>query len=82
MDFLSADSLPWLKDSQHRMRTAKRLGVRTIAVYSAADADAPFASEADEAVAIGAAPARDSYLDGAKILSAAASTRAAAIHPY
>ena len=63
------------------MRTAKRLGVRTIAVYSAADADAPFVSEADQAVAIGAAPARDSYLDGAKILGAAASTRAAAIHP-
>ena len=63
------------------IRTAKRLGVRTIAVYSAADADTPFVSEADQAVAIGAAPARDSYLDGARILSAAASTQAAAIHP-
>jgi 3-methylcrotonyl-CoA carboxylase alpha subunit len=63
------------------IRTARRLGVRTIAVYSAADADAPYVSEADEAVAIGAAQARDSYLDGAKILSAAAATGAAAIHP-
>jgi len=63
------------------IRTARRLGIRTIAVYSAADEGAPFVGEADEAVAIGAAPARDSYLDGAKILSAAAATRAAAIHP-
>jgi 3-methylcrotonyl-CoA carboxylase alpha subunit len=63
------------------LRTARRLGVRTIAVYSAADAHAPFVKEADQAVAIGAAPAIDSYLDGAKILSAAAATGAAAIHP-
>jgi len=63
------------------IRTARRLGVRTIAVYSSADAHAPFVREADEAVAIGAPPARDSYLDGAKILAAAAATRAAAIHP-
>jgi 3-methylcrotonyl-CoA carboxylase alpha subunit len=63
------------------MRTARRLGVRTIAVYSTADEHAPFVKEADEAVAIGAPPARESYLDGAKILAAAAATRAAAIHP-
>jgi 3-methylcrotonyl-CoA carboxylase alpha subunit len=63
------------------IRTARRLGVRTIAVYSAADADAPFVREADQAVAIGAAPARDSYLDGAKILNAAAQTQATAVHP-
>jgi 3-methylcrotonyl-CoA carboxylase alpha subunit len=63
------------------IRTARRLGVRTVAVYSAADAGAPFVGEADEAIAIGAAPARDSYLDGTKILNAAAATRASAIHP-
>jgi 3-methylcrotonyl-CoA carboxylase alpha subunit len=63
------------------MRTARRLGVRTIAVFSTADSHAPFVQEADDAVAIGAPPARESYLDGAKILAAAAATRAAAIHP-
>jgi 3-methylcrotonyl-CoA carboxylase alpha subunit len=63
------------------IRTATRLGIRTIAVYSAADEDAPFVREADEAVAIGGAPARESYLHGTKILDAAAATRAAAIHP-
>jgi 3-methylcrotonyl-CoA carboxylase alpha subunit len=63
------------------IRTAQRLGVRTIAVYSSADRHAPFVQEADESVAIGAPPARESYLDGAKILAAAAATRAAAIHP-
>ena len=63
------------------IRTARRLGIRTIAVYSIADADAPFVGEADQAVAIGAAPAADSYLDGAKILNAAAQTKATAIHP-
>jgi 3-methylcrotonyl-CoA carboxylase alpha subunit len=63
------------------IRTARRLGVRTIAVYSTADEHAPFVREADDSVAIGAPPARESYLDGAKILAAAASTGAAAIHP-
>ncbi len=63
------------------IRTARRLGIRTIAVYSAADARAPFVAEADEAVAIGAAPARESYLDGGKILAAARSSGATAIHP-
>jgi len=63
------------------IRTARRLGVRTIAVYSAADARAPFVAEADAAVPIGAAPARESYLSADKILLAAASSGAAAIHP-
>jgi len=63
------------------IRTARRLGVRTIAVYSAADAQAPFVREADTAVAIGAAPARESYLSVDKILAAAQSSNAAAIHP-
>ncbi|MBX3479234.1 MAG: acetyl/propionyl/methylcrotonyl-CoA carboxylase subunit alpha [Caulobacter sp.] len=63
------------------IRTARRLGVRTIAVYSDADADAPHVREADEAVHIGPAPARESYLVQEKILAAARQTRAAAIHP-
>ncbi|MFC7395703.1 biotin carboxylase N-terminal domain-containing protein [Chelatococcus sp. GCM10030263] len=63
------------------IRTARRLGIRTIAVYSEADAGLPFVREADVGVAIGPAPARDSYLDGEKILAAAKATGAAAIHP-
>jgi 3-methylcrotonyl-CoA carboxylase alpha subunit len=63
------------------LRTAKRLGVRTIAVHSDVDAATPFVREADEAVCIGPAAARESYLDQAKILAAAKATGAAAIHP-
>jgi len=63
------------------IRTARRLGVRTIAVHSDVDAGLPFVAEADAAVCIGPAPARESYLDQAKILAAARSTGAAAIHP-
>jgi len=62
-------------------RTAKRMGIRTVAVYSEADAAAPHVREADDAVLIGPAPARDSYLDGAKVLAAARATGAEAIHP-
>jgi acetyl-CoA carboxylase, biotin carboxylase subunit len=63
------------------IRTARRMGVRTIAVYSEADADAPHVREADEAVLIGPAPARETYLVAEKILDAAKQTGAAAIHP-
>src|SRR5690348_2016342 len=63
------------------IRTARRLGVRTVAVYSDADAGMPFVREADQAVRIGPAPARESYLDGAKILAAAKEAGAQAIHP-
>jgi 3-methylcrotonyl-CoA carboxylase alpha subunit len=63
------------------IRTAARLGIRTIAVYSEADAAMPFVREADEAVCIGPAPARESYLVQEKILAAAKATNAAAIHP-
>ncbi|MDB5741089.1 MAG: methylcrotonoyl-CoA carboxylase [Alphaproteobacteria bacterium] len=63
------------------VRTAHRLDIRTVAVYSDADADAPFVREADQAIAIGPAPARESYLDGGKILAAAKASGAAAIHP-
>ena len=62
-------------------RTAKRMGIRTVAVYSEADADALHVREADEAVLIGPAAARESYLDGAKVLAAAKATGAEAIHP-
>ena len=63
------------------IRTARRMGVRTIAVYSEADANAPHVAEADEAVLIGPAPARESYLVAEKILAAARQTGAQAIHP-
>ena len=62
-------------------RTARRMGIRTIAVYSEADAKALHVREADEAVLIGPAPARESYLDAAKVLAAARATGAEAIHP-
>jgi acetyl-CoA carboxylase biotin carboxylase subunit len=63
------------------IRTAKRLSVRTIAVYSDADAKALHVREADEAVHIGASPAKESYLRGEKIIAAAKQTGAEAIHP-
>jgi 3-methylcrotonyl-CoA carboxylase alpha subunit len=63
------------------IRTAKFLGVRTIAVHSDVDTQMPFVREADEAVCIGPAPARESYLVQEKILAAAKATGAAAIHP-
>ena len=63
------------------IRTARRMGVRTIAVHSDVDASMPFVREADAAVCIGPAAARESYLDQAKILAAAKATGAAAIHP-
>jgi acetyl-CoA/propionyl-CoA carboxylase biotin carboxyl carrier protein len=62
-------------------RTAKRMGLRTIAVYSDADAGAPFVREADSAVRIGAAPARDSYLNAASVIAAARESDARLIHP-
>ncbi|MFN3537145.1 MAG: acetyl/propionyl/methylcrotonyl-CoA carboxylase subunit alpha, partial [Brevundimonas sp.] len=62
-------------------RTARAMSVRTIAVYSEADADALHVREADEAVLIGPAAARESYLDAAKVLAAARETGAEAIHP-
>jgi len=62
-------------------RTAKRLGLRTIAVYSAADADALHVRVCDEAYPIGPAPARDSYLSIERLIEAAKATRAQCIHP-
>ena len=63
------------------IRTARRLGIRTVAVYSHADAKALHVRMADEAVHIGPSPARESYLCGDKIIAAARQTGAEAIHP-
>jgi 3-methylcrotonyl-CoA carboxylase alpha subunit len=63
------------------MRTAKRLGVSTVAVYSEADAGALHVEMADEAVLIGPAPAAQSYLAIDKVIAAAVATGAEAIHP-
>src|SRR4051812_35885158 len=63
------------------IRTARRLGIRTIAVYSDADAKALHVRMADEAVHIGPSPARESYLRGDRIIEAAKQTGAEAIHP-
>ena len=63
------------------IRTCKRLGVRTVAVYSDADASACHVREADVAVHIGASPAKESYLRGDKIIAAAKQTAAESIHP-
>jgi acetyl-CoA carboxylase biotin carboxylase subunit len=63
------------------MRTCRAMGIATVAVYSDADADAPFVRFADEAVRIGPPPARESYLVINAILDAARITGAHAIHP-
>jgi acetyl-CoA carboxylase biotin carboxylase subunit len=63
------------------IRTAKRLGIRSIAVYSEADAGMPFATEADEAICVGPANPAQSYRNTDAILAAAKSTGAQAIHP-
>ncbi|GGE83203.1 acetyl-CoA carboxylase biotin carboxylase subunit [Stappia taiwanensis] len=63
------------------IKTARRLGLRTIAVYSDADRQALHVRMADEAVHIGPAPSAESYLVGERILAAAKVTGAAAIHP-
>ena len=62
-------------------RTLRRMGVRSVAVYSEADAGSLHVSGADEALCIGPPPARQSYLDGAAILRAARASGAQAIHP-
>ena len=63
------------------IKTARRMGIATVAVYSDADRDSLHVQLADEAVHIGAAPARESYLLGDRILAAAIDTDAQAIHP-
>ncbi|MBX3273777.1 MAG: ATP-grasp domain-containing protein [Sandaracinaceae bacterium] len=62
-------------------RTCRAMGIETVAVYSDADADAPFVRSADEAVRLGPPPSRESYLNVEAILDAAARTGADAVHP-
>ncbi|WP_293898367.1 acetyl/propionyl/methylcrotonyl-CoA carboxylase subunit alpha [Phenylobacterium sp.] len=61
--------------------TARRLGIETVAVFSEADAEAAHVRDADKAVSIGPAPARESYLVPARIIAAAQASGAEAIHP-
>jgi len=63
------------------IRTARSMGLATVAVYSEADRDALHAESADEAVSIGPAPARLSYLDADRIVAACRATGAEAVHP-
>ncbi|HYR73519.1 MAG TPA: acetyl-CoA carboxylase biotin carboxylase subunit [Candidatus Acidoferrum sp.] len=63
------------------IRGCRALGIRTVAVYSEADAGWPHVADADEAVLIGPAPARESYLDVERIIDAARRTNAQAVHP-
>jgi propionyl-CoA carboxylase alpha chain len=63
------------------IRTCNEMGISTVAVFSDADADAPFVSEADEAIALGGNTPAESYLRGDAIIAAARSTGADAIHP-
>jgi acetyl-CoA carboxylase biotin carboxylase subunit len=63
------------------IRAARRMGIRSVAVYSDADEALPYVAEADEAVRLGPAPPAQSYLDAGLILDAARATGAAAIHP-
>ena len=63
------------------IRTARKMGILTVAVYSDVDRDAHHVAMADEAVCIGAAPSRESYLLGDRVIEAALKTGAQAIHP-
>ncbi len=63
------------------IRTARRMGIRAVAVYSEADAELPYVGEADEAVLLGPPPPARSYLDVGAVLAAARKTGAQAVHP-
>ena len=63
------------------MRTAHNMGISTVAIYADGDAGEPFVREADQAVALGGASSRETYLDQAKVLAAAKRTGADAVHP-
>ena len=63
------------------MRTAREMGIATVAVYADPDATAPFVREADEAVALRGTTSSETYLDVAKLLDAARRTGANAVHP-
>ncbi len=63
------------------IKTANELGIRTIAVYSEADADLPFVREASESVLLGGPAPADSYLNVDAVMAAIAATQASAVHP-
>ena len=63
------------------IRACKEMGIRTVAVYSKADAESIHVALADEAICIGEAAAKDSYLNQERIISAAIASKAQAIHP-
>ena len=63
------------------IKTARKMGIGTVAVYSDADRDARHVALADEAVHIGAAPSRESYLQADRIIAACKATGAQAVHP-
>jgi propionyl-CoA carboxylase alpha chain len=63
------------------IKTARKMGIQTVAVYSEADKDSLHVTLADEAVCIGAAPSKESYLRGDKIIAACQKTSACAVHP-
>ena len=63
------------------IKTARRMGVKTVAVYSDADKDALHVEMADEAIHVGPPPAAQSYLDIARIVEACRTTGAEAVHP-
>ncbi|MCK6564633.1 MAG: ATP-grasp domain-containing protein, partial [Dehalococcoidia bacterium] len=63
------------------MRTAREMGIETVAIYASPDSHAPFVHEADEAIALGGATATETYLDVAKVIDAARRSGANAIHP-
>ena len=63
------------------MKTAQKMGIKTVAVFSTADRNAPHVKFADEAVCIGAPPSSQSYLKGDKIIEVAKNLNVDAIHP-
>ena len=63
------------------IRTARRMGIKTVAVYSDADARAPHVKMADESVRLGPPPASESYLKAELIIDACKATGAEAVHP-
>jgi propionyl-CoA carboxylase alpha chain len=67
--------------SQRVARTCQDLGIKTVAIYSTADAKAPFVQAADEAICVGPAASSESYLNVPKVLQAIRDTKAQAVHP-
>jgi acetyl-CoA carboxylase biotin carboxylase subunit len=67
--------------AQRIMRACREMGIESVCVYSTADKDAPYLKDADEAICIGPGPAKESYLNISRIISAAEIANADAIHP-